>query len=439
MRPVYFPDDEQFWFETLRSFGHVAYGGADFGEVAMTAEQIKSRDYDSWHDEWLATADRVAAEAEAALTRGHHVSARDGLLRAANYYRNAEFFLHGEPDDPRIRRAYDRQVECFRQAAALFKPAIEPVEIPFEGTTLPGYVYRGGPPGVPSPTLVAHNGFDGSAEEMHFFGAAAAAERGFTVLTFDGPGQPGPLHRRGLVFRPDWENVAAPVLDFALKLSEVDPERVALMGVSMGGVLAPRAAAFERRLAAVIAWDGVYDMGATVLAHWPGDRDSAERQLSAPENPDLDAMLAEAAAADPTQAWAFSHGMWVTAQPTPRAFAAEYLKYNVRDGVAEKIQCPTLVCAGTGDTFLPGQPQELYEHLTCPKTLLEFTAVEGADAHCQSGAERIACARILDWLEETLNGTGVEVADGRRASGQEEGRRIAPALAAERASEVSPR
>jgi dienelactone hydrolase len=141
----------------------------------------------------------------------------------------------------------------------LLEPAIEPVEIPFEGTTLPGYLYRGVPSGVPSPTLVAHNGFDGGAEEMHFFGAAAAAERGFTVLTFDGPGQPGTLHRRGLAFRPDWENVVAPVLDFALKLPEVDRERVALLGVSMGGVLAPRAAAFERRLAAVIAWDGVYD------------------------------------------------------------------------------------------------------------------------------------------------------------------------------------
>ena len=118
VRPVYFPDDEQFWFETLRSFGHVAYGGADFGEVATTVERITSRDYDSWHDEWLVTADRVAAEAEATLGRGHGVSARDGLLRAANYYRNAEFFLHGNPDDPRIRQAYDRQVECFRQAAA---------------------------------------------------------------------------------------------------------------------------------------------------------------------------------------------------------------------------------------------------------------------------------------------------------------------------------
>ncbi|MFC7643421.1 hypothetical protein ACFQX6_23300 [Streptosporangium lutulentum] len=63
-----------------------------------------------------------------------------------------------------------------------------------------------------------HNGFDGSAEEMHFVGAAALVERGYHVLTFDGPGQPGPMHREGLVFRPDWENVVGPVLDHLLTL-----------------------------------------------------------------------------------------------------------------------------------------------------------------------------------------------------------------------------
>lgn len=106
-----------------------------------------------------------------------------------------------------------------------------------------------------------HSGFDGTAEELHFSGALAAVERGYTVLTFDGPGQPGPRHREGLVFRPDWENVITPVVDFAESLPDVDNSRIALLGSSMGGVLAPRAAAFEHRLAALVAVDGVYDLG----------------------------------------------------------------------------------------------------------------------------------------------------------------------------------
>jgi alpha-beta hydrolase superfamily lysophospholipase len=85
---------------------------------------------------------------------------------------------------------------------------------------------------------------------MHGEGARAGVERGWNVLAFDGPGQYGPIHRERLPFRPDWEKVVTPVVDFALTLPGVDPEKIALMGISMGGYLAPRAAAFEKRISA---------------------------------------------------------------------------------------------------------------------------------------------------------------------------------------------
>lgn len=402
MEPVLFPNDPQFWYETLRNFGHIAYGGADFGEVVVTSQRITAGDYDSWHDEWLATAERVAAEGRTAPDRGHRVSARDALVRASNYYRNAEFFLHGNANDPRIQYAYDASVTCFREAAALFTPAIEPVEIPYEDTVLPGYLYRADESGTSRPTVIMFNGFDGTAEEMHFVGAAAAVERGYTVLSFDGPGQPGTRHHQGLVFRPDWETVVGPVLDYARTLPEVDPARIALLGNSMGGLLAPRAAAFDHRVAALIALDGVYDLGTITTSALPGDRAEVERRLRADHDPELDASLEEGMRASPMLRWAIQHGMYVMGVDTPRAFAAAYLDYHLRDGVAERIACPTLVCAGVDDGFFAGQPELLYEHLTCPKTLLEFTAEQGADAHCQSGAQRLACARIYDWLDETL-------------------------------------
>jgi hypothetical protein len=189
MKPVLFADDPQFWFETLRTLGHAAYAGADIGEVLTTAQNIVAGDYDSWHDEWLATADRIAAEAETQLTAGHRTSARDGLMRASNYYRAAEFFLHGDPTDPRIDHAYHRSTQCFQGAAALFIPAIEVVEIPYEDTILHGYFYRAahneGSDSV-CPAMVLHNGFDGPAEETHHNGAVAGSERGYHVLTFDG-------------------------------------------------------------------------------------------------------------------------------------------------------------------------------------------------------------------------------------------------------------
>jgi dienelactone hydrolase len=402
-KPPLFPDNPHFWFEALRVIAADEYGGSLVGEVLAVAARIKPGDYDSWHEAWNAIADRVAGEADDQLLRGHKVSARDGYLRASNYYRSSEFYLHGNPRDPRIAYAYRRSVDCYKACAALFDPPIEPVEIPYDGTTLPGYFHRPDRSSSPRTTIVMHSGFDGSAEEMHFGGARAAVERGLNAFVFDGPGQFGPLHREGLTFRPDWEKVVTPVIDFVLKLPGVDPKRVALMGASFGGMLAPRAAAFERRIAALIANDGLYDYAAAQLARIrPEERERVKAGLVAAEAPELDEALEGAMKTNPNARWAFPHGMFAMGAPTPRAYLAKCLAYNLRDGIAEAIACPTLVCDAEGDLFFKGQPQELYDHLTCPKTLMRFTEEEGAGAHCQAGAGRLAFARIYDWLDETL-------------------------------------
>ncbi|OBI60647.1 S9 family peptidase [Mycobacterium sp. E796] len=407
MKPLLFPEDTSFWFETLRALGHTAYGGADIGEVLTTAQAITAGDYDSWYDEWSATADWVAAEAEKALAAGHRISARDGLMRANNYYRSAEFYLHGNPDDPRIDHVYNRSRECFHTAAALFDPPIEPVEIPYEGTVLHGYFYRASGTGdetATRPTVIMHSGFDGTCEELHWFGAAAGQERGYHVLTFDGPGQPAARRLDGLVFRPDWENVVTPVLDWLLERPGVDPARTALFGLSMGGLLAPRAAAFEHRLAACIAMDGAYDLGVTVAEPMPLARADAEALLRAESAPEADTMIEQLIASNPNIRWATAHGQYVMGVNTPRAFLACYLDYTLADGIAERISCPTLVCDAAEDIFFAGQPKLLFEHLTCEKTLLAFTAAEGAEAHCQSGAQRLALGRVYDWLDTVLAG-----------------------------------
>jgi Esterase FrsA-like len=157
--------------------------------VVTTAARISAGLYDSWYEQWAATAQRAETEARGQLaTRS---AARDGLLRAATYWRSAEFFTRDRDPDPRGRAAYEASVRCFADGAALMSPAVTPVTIPFEDTALPGYLYqplRGGP----QATLIMHSGFDGWAEELHHTGALAAQERGYAVITFDGPGQGRP-------------------------------------------------------------------------------------------------------------------------------------------------------------------------------------------------------------------------------------------------------
>jgi dipeptidyl aminopeptidase/acylaminoacyl peptidase len=128
---------------------------------------------------------------------------------------------------------------------------------------------------------------DGYAEECYWGVAAAALERGYNCLAFDGPGQGGVLRQREVPFRPDWEAVVTPVLDFALKRPEVDPERIALMGRSFGGYLAPRAASAEHRLAALVADPGQFDLFEAAMSRVPQEM----REAILRNGPAVDAFL----------------------------------------------------------------------------------------------------------------------------------------------------
>jgi alpha-beta hydrolase superfamily lysophospholipase len=406
LRRLLFPTDDTFWFEISRAFGSAEYGAALFGEVLAAATNIVEGDFQSWYVAFNTLADRIANEAEAQFARGHTASARDSYLRASNYYFASEFFLHGEPTDPRIARAYRLCVANYKKAGSLFEPPIAPVDIPYEGTHLPGYLHRPDRSDSPKPTIIIHTGFDGSAEEMHVMGARAGVERGYNVLAFDGPGQYGALHAQGLVFRPDWEKVIGPVVDFLLARPDVDTRHIVLIGISLGGVLAPRAAAFEPRLAALVANDGIYDFATSLLGAVPAERrEGFVDAVRAPEAPEIDQFFAaQLTGADSTR-WVLQHGMWATGSSTPREFMRKMLDYNLRNGVAERITCPTLVCSAEGDLATKGQPEELFAHLTsAKKQLIHFTNSEGAGAHTEIGASRLALGRIFDWLDETIDG-----------------------------------
>src|SRR5260370_21174270 len=263
-------DDDTFAFETVRTAGLALYGGADLGEVLGTASAITDGDEASWHRAWKATAQRLHDTGEKAQAAGHRVSAREALLRASNYYRTAADFLLDEPaTDPEMMVLSAGQHDTFAAAAALFDTPVQAVSIPYEGTTLPAYLFLVDGSGAARPTIVYNSGYDSTREESSFAIAAAALRRAYNVLAFAGPGQGAVLREQKLVMRPDWEAVITPVVDYALTRGEIAADKIVLFGYSLGGYLLARAAAFQHRVAALILDDGIHDFHASFAASLP--------------------------------------------------------------------------------------------------------------------------------------------------------------------------
>jgi hypothetical protein len=168
-------DEETFSFETLRTTGFAAYGGADLGEVLTTASRIGESHEASWHEAWKTTAQRVAEIGERALASGHRVSAREALLRASNYYRTAAAFLLEKPaTDPEMTLLSAGQHDTFAAAVALLDTPVQDVSIPYEDTTLPAYLFLVDDSAAARPTIIYNSGYDSTREESYFVIAAAA-------------------------------------------------------------------------------------------------------------------------------------------------------------------------------------------------------------------------------------------------------------------------
>ena len=397
--------DQQFSFQLLRAIGQAAYGGADIGECLSTAYRIKEGNFESWYEEWRKTADRVCKIADKCLAGGHNVSAREAYLRASNYYRTAEFYLHGNPNDPRILESWGKSRQCFIKAAKLFSPPFEVVEIPYEGTTLPGYFFRVDDSGTSRPTLLLQTGFDGTAEELYFSGGAAALRRGYNCLAFEGPGQGRVIREQKIYFRPDWEKVVTPVVNFALTRPEVDPDLTALMGLSFGGYFAPRAAAYEHRIAACIANGGIFDAFEGVVAKFPESPSPDEIKEFLIHDPSAyDNMAREMAKSNSEMRWSMHDGMWKFGAAAPSEWMLKFADYTMK-GISDKITCHMLVIDSEADQSFPGQSKKLYDALTYPKEFMLFTAEESAEEHCQIGAAALSHQRIFDWLDKTFADT----------------------------------
>jgi alpha-beta hydrolase superfamily lysophospholipase len=386
--------DELYDAQLLRAVGHAGHQGAEIGECLATVATVRELDADGWYDAWMKTARRVHALADESLAAGQTVSARGAYLRASNYFRTAYVFIFKKPIDERLRRAYDGQSETFRRAAALFRPAFEFVDIPYEGGALPAYLAK-----VDErrrPVMILVGGYDSTMEESYFFNVRAALDRGYHCLCFDGPGQGEMLVKRATPFRADWDAVVRPVVDYALTRPEIDRDNVVLMGLSFGGYLAARAAAGEPRLKACVVDPGQFDIYQAILARLPGPLRGFVRSRNGFKRAVLRSIF-KSVLQHPSKGWAMRRALLVHDLPNVEAYVDLMRSYTL-EGVVEKIACPTLVCDAENDD-IAAFAKTFFERLTCPKAYLRFLGSEGAGAHCEMGGRALFHQKIFAWLE----------------------------------------
>jgi dienelactone hydrolase len=229
--------------------------------------------------------------------------------------------------------------------------------------------------------MVFLDGFDITKEIQYFKAVPSLVERGIGCLIVDGPGNGEAIRFRGLPLHHETERYATPAWEYLAGRPEVDASRIGIMAISLGGYYASRAAAFEPRFAACVAWGAQWDYHAT----W------SER-------------LNRIAAGEPLSlSVPAEHLCWVFGVTDPQEALGRLQGFRL-DGVVQRIRCPFLLVHGEGDAQIPlAVAQRCFDAVGAErKTFKVFTREEGGFHHCQTDNVSIGTAYIWDWLEDVL-------------------------------------
>ena len=375
-------EDLEFGFRYF--FGTVTHGGVEFGEMLYIASRVNEKKLASFSREAILMAERVCQRARQSLKNGHIVSAREGLLRASYYYRIAGGVINPREKLLEWQAAHKKSRELFKEAAANFNPPIETIEIPFEGTNLPGYFVKPDESQNPRKTIVMIGGTETFAEDLYFYLAPAAIKRGYNFVTIDIPGQ-GELPVEGKFFRHDTEVPISVIVDYLLSRPDVDAERLAFFGYSGGGYLIPRACAYEPRIRACIANSMLFDLDRiwrTTFLQFG--------ELFKKRDP-LSWLLAD------VLAW-----RWGCKDPLALIPANKDFKFD-----PSLIKCPVLIVIGEGEYFgskeSRRQQDVAMERMPNPnKKIVIVRHEEGAGAHVTAENLSLLNQIVFDWLDEVF-------------------------------------
>jgi dienelactone hydrolase len=358
-------------YQFRRGLGETQEGGGAVSECFQAASRMIPGDLDSWHEEWLRVADRNDRRGDEAERTGRIRTAMNCWLRAADYFRSAEFWL--APDDPRRLPTFDRCEAASQKWLRHLDPPGEVVDIPYEGgKTLPAYFIKSPAyekAGTRQPVLISFGGLDSFKDELWFMTGRGAVQRGIAALLVDGPGQGGALRRQNIVSRHDYEVPVGCCIDWLERRADVDPSRIAVSGSSMGGYYAARAGSREHRLAACISHGAIWDI----------EKRFADRGE--------DHALA-------------GHMKWVLGAKT-MAEAVRLARPFKLEGVLDDMRCPYLVLHGGHDVLGVETVKTVHDYAKSRgvNVTLKLTDAEETGAeHCQHDNPTLGQEIMIDWL-----------------------------------------
>ncbi|WP_164465169.1 alpha/beta hydrolase [Chryseobacterium lactis] len=366
-------DEPNFNFQLNRT---IMWGGGDLEEIRAIAPRINTT------EDWVREMTNLAERAK----ENHQIS------KAIGYYRMAEFFeADGSPDKSKLYAKSQSLFYTYYQD--LFNTTIRRDEVEFENGKLP--VWIGLPDTEIKDTVIIHGGNDSYMEEFLPVVQHLLSE-GIAVYLFDGPGQGAALRESEIYYTYEWERPVKAILD------QYNLNDVTLIGLSLGGMLAPRAAAFEKRIKRVVAWGIMPDFYEVVLSKVPKE---LRILMDLGEKEQVNTLIQKKMEADPLVKWALQHGMFSMNVKTPYDYLNKTRKFEM-ESIGHYITQDFLLLGSNGDHFIP---VELYKRVidALPNvrslTYKMYTKSDAAENHCNFGNTELVLNDIIHWMLQAKN------------------------------------
>jgi dipeptidyl aminopeptidase/acylaminoacyl peptidase len=361
----FFPGNYRWSYNTLLAFA----AGGQLGDFALIEKHLTANvgNDDAWHLEWARLADIVEKRAKA----GSRHTAAENYFLSSLYHTISEHFI--APAEPARLASYREVLRSFDLGREASTHPVERVLVPFEGSTLPAYFV---PAASKGPAAIFICGLDTTKELWFLRARFQFAARGINALFIDTPGIGEALRVQRLVTRHDYEKPVGAAIDWLQKHPDVDKDRIGIVGSSLGGYYVSRAAAYEPRLKAAVAWGAIYDYHRVWVRRMAG-----KGMVAAPR----------------------FQLMFITGTDNMEAAVEKVKEFRVAD-FAGRIRCPFLVMHGAEDQqVLMEDAQAMFDAIgSRDKEMVVFTGENGGAAHTQFDNHLPALQVCADWIARKL-------------------------------------